>query len=95
MATTAPTDVGSKTESQVGSIIALSMEETTFGVDEKKLVRKLDLHIVPLIMLLYTFSFLDRSVIMMIPPGKVTELTEILASTSAMLDCTTWRETSA
>ncbi|KAH6988092.1 major facilitator superfamily domain-containing protein [Ilyonectria sp. MPI-CAGE-AT-0026] len=36
------------------------MEETTFGVDEEKLVRKLDLHIVPLIMLLYTFSFLDR-----------------------------------
>ncbi|KAH7008825.1 major facilitator superfamily domain-containing protein [Ilyonectria destructans] len=60
MATTAPTDLGSKTESQVGSTIALSMEETTFGVDEKKLVRKLDLHIVPLIMLLYTFSFLDR-----------------------------------
>lgn len=89
MATPTPTDVGSKTESQVGSTIALSMEETTFGVDEKKLVRKLDLHIVPLIMLLYTFSFLDRSVMMMVPAGKVAWLTEILASTSAMLDCTT------
>lgn len=30
---------------------------------EKKLVRKLDRHIVPLIMLLYLFSFLDRQVI--------------------------------
>lgn len=27
---------------------------------EKKLVRKLDKHIVPMIMLLYLFSFLDR-----------------------------------
>ncbi|KAI0470462.1 MFS general substrate transporter [Xylariaceae sp. FL0804] len=35
-------------------------DEIDFGVDEKKLVRKLDLHLVPLIMLLYTFSFLDR-----------------------------------
>ncbi|KAI4250361.1 MAG: hypothetical protein L6R42_008736, partial [Xanthoria sp. 1 TBL-2021] len=29
-------------------------------VAEKKLVRKLDLHIIPFIMLLYLFSFLDR-----------------------------------
>ncbi|CAM1509126.1 Fc.00g028650.m01.CDS01 [Cosmosporella sp. VM-42] len=29
-------------------------------VDEKKLVRKLDLHIIPLVMALYLFSFLDR-----------------------------------
>ncbi|KAI8627139.1 major facilitator superfamily domain-containing protein [Xylariaceae sp. FL1651] len=35
-------------------------EDSDFGVDEKKLVRKLDLHLIPLIMLLYTFSFLDR-----------------------------------
>lgn len=34
--------------------------DPTFGVDEKKLVAKLDRHIVPLVMLLYTFSFLDR-----------------------------------
>ncbi|KAH7127999.1 major facilitator superfamily domain-containing protein [Dactylonectria estremocensis] len=37
-----------------------STEHQTFGVDEKKLVRKLDRHLVPLIMLLYTVSFLDR-----------------------------------
>lgn len=29
-------------------------------VDEKKLVRKLDLYLIPLIMCLYLFSFLDR-----------------------------------
>jgi hypothetical protein len=27
---------------------------------EKRLVRKLDLHIIPVVMLLYLFSFLDR-----------------------------------
>lgn len=30
------------------------------AVDEKKLVAKVDRHIVPLIMLAYTLSFLDR-----------------------------------
>lgn len=30
------------------------------GVDEKKLLRKLDLYIIPLVMGLYLFSFLDR-----------------------------------
>jgi hypothetical protein len=35
---------------------------TLGGHREKMLVRKLDLHLVPLIMLLYTFSFLDRYV---------------------------------
>lgn len=30
---------------------------------EKKLVRKLDLKIIPIVMLLYLFSFLDRQVI--------------------------------
>lgn len=29
-------------------------------VDEKKLVRKLDLYLIPLVMSLYLFSFLDR-----------------------------------
>ena len=29
-------------------------------VAEKKLVRKLDLHIIPVVMLLYLLSFLDR-----------------------------------
>lgn len=30
---------------------------------EKKLVRKLDINIIPIVMLLYLFSFLDRQVI--------------------------------
>ncbi|KAI1139216.1 DNA-repair protein rad2 [Hypoxylon sp. FL0543] len=34
--------------------------DPTFGVDERKLLRKLDAHVIPLVMLLYTFSFLDR-----------------------------------
>ena len=40
-----------------------SMDEllaASAGVDERNLVRKLDLHLVPLIMGLYLFSFLDR-----------------------------------
>ena len=32
-------------------------------VKEKKLVRKLDMHIVPVVMLLYLLSFLDRQAI--------------------------------
>ncbi|KAI2603276.1 MFS general substrate transporter [Hypoxylon fragiforme] len=36
------------------------MVDPMLGGDEKKLLRKLDKHIIPLVMLLYTFSFLDR-----------------------------------
>ena len=39
---------------------APAIDEASLGVDEKKLVRKLDLHLIPLVMLLYLFSFLDR-----------------------------------
>ncbi|KAI0399965.1 DNA-repair protein rad2 [Xylaria palmicola] len=35
-------------------------ESTAISVDERKLVRKLDLNLIPMVMLLYTFSFLDR-----------------------------------
>ena len=40
-------------------------KETVEGIEidyaaEKRLVRKLDRHIIPIIMLLYLFSFLDR-----------------------------------
>ena len=35
---------------------------TLGGRRERKLVLKMDLHLIPLIMLLYTFSFLDRHV---------------------------------
>lgn len=35
---------------------AIYDESTNFGVDERKLVRKLDLHLVPLVMLLCKFE---------------------------------------
>lgn len=35
-------------------------DATPHGVDEKRLVRKLDTYLIPLIMGLYLFSFLDR-----------------------------------
>lgn len=35
-------------------------ETVISAVDEAKLLRKLDLHLIPLIMALYLFSFLDR-----------------------------------
>lgn len=35
-------------------------EEPALGADEAKLLRKLDLHILPVVMLLQTFSFIDR-----------------------------------
>lgn len=36
------------------------LEAAAAGVDEGKLVRKLDLYLIPLVMMLYLFSFLDR-----------------------------------
>ncbi|KAI3339421.1 DNA-repair protein rad2 [Ustulina deusta] len=39
---------------------AVYEESINSGVDERNLVRKLDWHLIPLVMLLYTFSFLDR-----------------------------------
>ena len=43
--------------------------ETLIEIDhaaERRLVRKLDLHIIPIVMLLYLFSFLDRQVFLFI-----------------------------
>ena len=40
-----------------------NVSHTSVEIDhaaEKRLVRKLDLHIIPIVMLLYLFSFLDR-----------------------------------
>jgi hypothetical protein len=38
--------------------------------DEKKLVRKLDLYLIPMVMTLYLFSFLDRWASYQTPPPK-------------------------
>lgn len=40
------------------SIVVETAEQ--LGVDEKKLVRKLDMHLIPFVMLAYLLSFLDR-----------------------------------
>ena len=37
-------------------------EEMDEGIDERKLVRKMDWYLIPVVMLLYLLSFLDRSV---------------------------------
>lgn len=58
MATTAPNMSVSKFQAPAPD--SGEVEDPTFGVDEKKLVAKLDMHLIPLLMLLYTFSFLDR-----------------------------------
>lgn len=41
-----------------GTVLAATGEPS--NVDEKKLVRKLDLHLIPFVMLSYLLSFLDR-----------------------------------
>lgn len=49
-----------RTQLQDRAALESDNETLTQGVDEKKLVRKLDLYIIPLVMALYLFSFLDR-----------------------------------
>ncbi|KAI1397967.1 MFS general substrate transporter [Hypoxylon fuscum] len=60
MATDTPDMSDSKIQTQDVDPGAEIATDSTFDIDEKKLLRKLDLHIIPLVMLLYTFSFLDR-----------------------------------
>lgn len=43
---------------------AAQLEARAAQVEEAKLVRKLDLYLIPLIMMLYLFSFLDRYVVL-------------------------------
>lgn len=67
-------------------------ERDNTGIDkaeERKLVRKLDAHIIPVVMLLYLLSFLDRLVHIAIAAlGSNT----ISVSTSAMRNCTVWKK---
>lgn len=55
-------DLVSQDERKKDSVEAGMGDLTLGGHQEKVLVRKMDLHLIPLIMLLYTFSFLDRCV---------------------------------
>jgi hypothetical protein len=57
---TIPRDDNKTTRVQDPAAVESDTETLLQGVDEKKLVRKLDLYIIPLVMALYLFSFLDR-----------------------------------
>lgn len=58
---------------------------------EKKLIRKMDMYILPFVVLLYLFSFLDRGIL---PSYFVQQLLTIDAkSTLEMLGYTGWRRT--
>ncbi|CEH16794.1 Permease of the major facilitator superfamily [Ceraceosorus bombacis] len=46
-----------------GDTTSASELAAQLGVDERKLMRKVDLHLIPFLSLLYLFSFLDRSAI--------------------------------
>lgn len=48
--------------------------DPNLAADEKRLVAKLDFYIIPLVMVLYLFSFLDRLV------SKLTEENEYMAN---------------
>lgn len=53
---------------------SLSAEAGAIDIDhhaEQKMLRKLDLHILPIVMLLYTFSFLDRQAYHFISKNKI------------------------
>lgn len=53
-------DDNKTTRAQEAAAVESDTETLLQGVDEKKLLRKLDLYIIPLVMGLYLFSFLDR-----------------------------------
>ena len=62
------------------------------GVDEKQLIRKLDMHLIPLVMALYLFSFLDRSDDPRVPRARwvTTRSDDRTGSTSGTHGCTSW-----
>jgi hypothetical protein len=75
-------------------------EPGDLGVSERKLIRKLDFYLIPLVMCLYLFSFLDRSVGVLptrMDSSHLTVLTHmhLPESTSATPVCTKWKKTSA
>ncbi|KAL7817433.1 major facilitator superfamily domain-containing protein [Trichoderma aethiopicum] len=56
----APSEDDKRTQIQDPAAVESDVETLLQGADEKKLLRKLDLYIIPLVMALYLFSFLDR-----------------------------------
>lgn len=61
------------------------------GEAERKLVRKLDIHIIPVVMALYLLSFLDRYVFSHCSKLRQA-LNGVTESTSVMRDCIIWSE---
>lgn len=62
--TTKPADAVVEDSDQDGAKIEKGSSTTTHTIDpamEKRVIRKLDLHVVPLVMALYLLAFLDRS----------------------------------
>jgi hypothetical protein len=55
-----PSEDDKRTQIQDPAAVESDVETLLQGADEKKLLRKLDLYIIPLVMALYLFSFLDR-----------------------------------
>jgi len=62
-----PAASGPKADDEAGSrktqsdgLVFGTGKSAALGAAEKRLVRKLDRHLIPLVMLLYLFSFLDR-----------------------------------
>jgi hypothetical protein len=55
-------DIVSQDEKEKDGVEEGSQDPELGSKREKALVRKLDLHLIPLVMLLYLFSFLDRHV---------------------------------
>lgn len=53
-------DAASQMQGDAGEGIILSTTGEPLNVNEKKLIRKLDLHLIPIVMLTYLLSFLDR-----------------------------------
>lgn len=56
----APSEDDKRTQILDPAAVESDVETLLQGADEKKLLRKLDLYIIPLVMALYLFSFLDR-----------------------------------
>jgi hypothetical protein len=65
MATAVSPDFNDKTEPGISNISPSLVSDDSFtnptGISEKKLLRKLDLRLLPPLTLLYLLSFLDRS----------------------------------
>lgn len=64
----------------------------TSGVDPKKVLRKMDLHLIPMLALLYLLSFLDRG---NIGNARIEGLVETLNMTGPQYNwcCTLWSDT--